>query len=261
MQFARASSTAAMFLLFGAIVPANAQQEKREAKQAESGQRQEDRRQGATPPRQSQPARREQQRAEQPRQQQQTQNQQQRQQQVPQPSAAQRQERQQRQAQQARPAPQRAQQQREQRMQQPQQRAPRRAQEQAAAWQRQRGWLRQGAWQGGATWGQGRAQQWENEHRSWAQRGGYGGYFIPQSVFSISFGTQNFFRIHSRPTVYMGYPRFRYGGYSFLLLDPWPEYWQENWYDTDDVFVDYDEGYYLHNRNYPNVRLAISIVR
>ena len=59
--------------------------------------------------------------------------------------------------------------------------------------------------------------------------------------------------------MYMGYPRFRYGGYSFLLLDPWPEYWSDDWYATDDVYVDYDDGYYLYNRRYPDVRLTISI--
>jgi len=61
--------------------------------------------------------------------------------------------------------------------------------------------------------------------------------------------------------MYMGYPRFEYGGFSFLLVDPWPEYWAENWYDFDDVYVDYDNGYYLNDRRYPQVRLAIAIVQ
>ena len=60
--------------------------------------------------------------------------------------------------------------------------------------------------------------------------------------------------------MYMGYPRFWYSGFSFLLVDPWPEYWAENWYDTDDVYIDYDEGYYLYNRRSPSIRLAISVV-
>jgi hypothetical protein len=69
--------------------------------------------------------------------------------------------------------------------------------------------------------------------------------------------------MHNRPAIYMGYPRFSYGGFSFLLVDPWPEYWAENWYDTDDVYVDYDDydnGYYLYNRRHPNVRLAITVI-
>jgi hypothetical protein len=28
----------------------------------------------------------------------------------------------------------------------------------------------------------------------------------------------------------MGYPRFQYGGFSFMLVDPWLEYWAEDWY-------------------------------
>jgi hypothetical protein len=66
--------------------------------------------------------------------------------------------------------------------------------------------------------------------------------------------------MNSRPTIYMGYPRFSYGGFQFLLLDPWPEYWGEDWYNTDDVYIDYDDGYYLYNRRSPYERLAISVV-
>jgi len=59
--------------------------------------------------------------------------------------------------------------------------------------------------------------------------------------------------------MYMGYPRFYYAGYSFLLVDPWPESWSDNWYENDDVYIDYDDGYYLYNRGYPYVRLAITV--
>jgi len=91
------------------------------------------------------------------------------------------------------------------------------------------------------------------------QRGGYGGYYIPRDRFVVSFGSRHFFRLRTRPVMYMGYPRFRYGGYSFLLLDPWPENWSENWYASDDVYIDYDDGYYLYNRREPQFRLAITI--
>jgi hypothetical protein len=42
------------------------------------------------------------------------------------------------------------------------------------------------------------------------------------------------------------------------LLDarPWPESWGENWYETDDLYIDYDSGYYLNNRQYPGFRWA-----
>ncbi len=128
------------------------------------------------------------------------------------------------------------------------------------AWQQRRGWIRQGAWRGGNSWNQGRARRWEQEHRGWAQRGGYGGHYIPRDRFIVHFGPQHWFRIHSRPVFYMGYPRFWHGGFSFLILDPWPEYWEEDWYEADDIYVDYDDGYYLYNRRYPTVRLAITVV-
>jgi hypothetical protein len=66
--------------------------------------------------------------------------------------------------------------------------------------------------------------------------------------------------MHTRPYIYMGYPRFEYGGFSFIMVDPWPEYWTENWYDSDDLYIDYDDGYYLYDNRYPDVAIAISIV-
>jgi hypothetical protein len=61
--------------------------------------------------------------------------------------------------------------------------------------------------------------------------------------------------------MYLGYPRFEYEGTSFLLLDPWPQSWSQDWYASDDVYIDYDDGYYLYDRNYPQQRLAIHKVR
>jgi len=135
-----------------------------------------------------------------------------------------------------------------------------RTQQQAAAWQQQRGWAQHGAWQEHTTWQQNRAQHWQSDHRTWGQRGGYGGYFIPEDRFRLNFGSQHWFRIQNRPIIVSGYPRFRYADYWFMLVDPWPEYWADNWYDMDDVYVDYDNGYYLYNRRYPEVGLAISVV-
>ncbi len=124
-----------------------------------------------------------------------------------------------------------------------------------------RGWVPQGCgWQGQKSWPQNRAQNWESERRGWSQRGGYGGYYIPQNRFSVSFGSGHPFRIGSRPSLYRGFPRFRYGGYSFLLVDPWPQDWDDNWYNSDDVYVDYDDGYYLYNRRLPGPGLAITVV-
>ena len=232
MQFNSVTSTVALCLLFGTIVPSYAQRDQQNEKRGKS-ETQQGKRQQAAPPAQKQRA------------QGQPQQQPERQQRAQQPEQQQ----------------QRAQQPRAQRPQQArQQQQPQRTRQQAVAWQQQRGWVQKGGRQGYSNWQQGRAQQWDREHRTWLQRGGYGGYYIPQASFSLSFGNQHWFRMYSRPTMYMGYPRFLYGGYSFLLLDPWPEYWAETWYSTDDVYIDYDDGYYLYNRRHPNVRLAITVV-
>ena len=137
---------------------------------------------------------------------------------------------------------------------------PQRTQQQARGWQEQRGWRQQGGWQEHGNWQEHRARHWQNEHRTWVQRGGYRGYYIPEDRFRLYFGSQHLFRIHSRPSIFMGYPRFQYGGFGFMLVDPWPEYWVENWYDTDDVYIIYEDGYYLCNRRYPSIEIALVVV-
>ena len=133
---------------------------------------------------------------------------------------------------------------------------------QVRSWQQQRAWAKQGqAWQGANNWNQHRAQQWQVQRRTWAQRGGYGGYYIPRNRFMVQFGSRNFFRISTRPVIVGGFPQFNYGGYRFAMVDPYPESWADDWYANDDVFVDYDDGYYLHNRRDPSVRIAITVVR
>ena len=134
-----------------------------------------------------------------------------------------------------------------------------RSQRDARAWHQQGGW-QQGGWQRHPNWQEHRARNWQHEHRPWAQRGGYGGYYIPANRYERHFGWQHPFRLHHRPVIYQGYPRFAYGGFSFLIVDPWPETWGENWYDTDEVYVGYDDGYYLYSRNDPSVALAITVV-
>jgi hypothetical protein len=106
-----------------------------------------------------------------------------------------------------------------------------------------------------------RARDWRSDHRTWEQRGGYRGYRIPEYRFGRYFGPGHFFRIHDLPVrVSSGYPSFLYGGYWFSLVDVWPEYWAENWYETDDVYIAYaGDGYYLFNRRFPGVAVAVSI--
>ena len=110
-------------------------------------------------------------------------------------------------------------------------------------------------------WQEHRAQHWLLDHRTWNQRGGYRGYRIPNDRFVRFFGPRHGFRIFSFPTLIVGgYPRFLYGGYWFSLVDPWPEYWPDNWYETDYVYIVYGgDGYYLFNSRYPGVGIAISI--
>lgn len=111
------------------------------------------------------------------------------------------------------------------------------------------------------VWQQHRARSWDSEHRTWQQRGGYDGYRIPQYRYRRYFGSRHPFRIYRYPVVlYDGYPRFQYGGFWFSLMDPWPEYWSDDWWETDDVYIDYyGDGYYLYNRRYPGVRIAINV--
>lgn len=106
-----------------------------------------------------------------------------------------------------------------------------------------------------------RARDWRSEHRTWEQRGGYRGYRIPEYRFGRYFGPRHFFRIHDLPVlVFSGYPRFLYGGCWFSLVDPWPEYWADDWYEADDVYIEYSgDGYYLFNRRYPGVGIAVNI--
>ena len=137
---------------------------------------------------------------------------------------------------------------------------PQRSRQQAQTWQQQKGWAQHGGGSvGHATFAQSRSVNWSSDHRTWAQRGGYGGYYIPQAQFSLSFGTGHAFRLGGQPNMYMGYPEFAYGGYSFLVVDPWPSDWPGNWYSADDVYVGYDDGYYLYNQRFPQERLAITI--
>jgi hypothetical protein len=113
-----------------------------------------------------------------------------------------------------------------------------------------------------AVWQEHRARSFQSEHRTWQQRGGYNGSRIPEDRYQGYFGPDHAFRIYSYPVAVIGgYPRFQYGGFWFSVLDPWPEYWSDNWYDDDDMYIDYSGvGYYMYNRRYPRDRIAISVL-
>ncbi len=112
-----------------------------------------------------------------------------------------------------------------------------------------------------SAWQQHGSQHWDTDHRTWQQRGGYHGYRIPDGRFRGYFGPNHGFRINGLPFLVVGgYPRFQYQGYWLSAVDPWPEAWGPDWYDNDDVYINYvDNGYYMYNRRYPGVGIAINV--
>ena len=108
---------------------------------------------------------------------------------------------------------------------------------------------------------QSRAGSWNNDHRTWQQRGGYNGYRVPEDRFRLYFGSNHFFRIGGLPMVFVGgYPRFQYDGYWVTFMDPWPESWDPAWYENDDVYLDYTgDGYYLYDRMHPGIGIAVTV--
>jgi hypothetical protein len=75
---------------------------------------------------------------------------------------------------------------------------------------------------------------------------------IPDDRFRANFGREHTFRVSQGD--YRDH-HFRYGGYSFGFVDPWPA----NWLYTQDVFVVEINGiYYLCNAAYPGVNLTLS---
>lgn len=242
--------TAVLFLTLGTIVPAFAQHEQEEAK-PEQKQQQEH----------SQP----QQRAQEPNQQKQPQQQQAKQQ--SESKSAQPQQHAEQQNQQKQQPQQHAQEQKQQKQQQPEQHAQEQKQQQQHAPQQshnsqqpaqhtqEQQHAQQAAWQGH------RSQNWQSDHRTWQQRGGYNGYRIPDNRYDGYFGSGHAFVIYSQPYMVVGgFPRFQYNGYWFTLVDPWPSSWANNWYTTDEVYVVYaNNGYYMYNQAYPGVGIAISV--
>lgn len=112
-----------------------------------------------------------------------------------------------------------------------------------------------------AVWQQQRERHWKSEHRGWRERGGYRGHRIPEQQFHSRFGPTHLFRVALYPVRRVsGYIQFQYGGFGFSVVDPVPEHWSSHWYDDDDMYiVDADDGYYMHNRRYPQDRIAISV--
>lgn len=79
---------------------------------------------------------------------------------------------------------------------------------------------------------------------------------IPEDRFRASYGRQHVFHVN-QVTVVNGTPRFAYGGYTFVVVGPWPA----GWYYTDNCYIDYVDGeYFLFDLLHPGVRIAITVV-
>ena len=108
-----------------------------------------------------------------------------------------------------------------------------------------------------------RASNFDKQPQTWAQRGGYKGYRVPDDQFSRSFGSGHSFRMSGLPyREVSGHPRFEYGGFWLSMMDPYPDYWGADWNRSDDMYVDFNGGgYYLYDRRFPGrpgVALSIS---
>jgi hypothetical protein len=79
---------------------------------------------------------------------------------------------------------------------------------------------------------------------------------IPDDKYKAHFGREHTFHV-GHPTIVEGRPRFSYGGYSFIIAQPWPAGWGYN----DDVYVvDVNGVYYLVDLAHPGAQLELSVV-
>jgi hypothetical protein len=79
---------------------------------------------------------------------------------------------------------------------------------------------------------------------------------IPDDKFRANFGREHTFRI-GHPVIVEGRPRFQYGGYAFVMVDPWPV----GWAYTDAVYIDFIDGaYYVIDPVHPGIRIVVNVV-
>ncbi len=82
---------------------------------------------------------------------------------------------------------------------------------------------------------------------------------IPDQKFKASFGRQHTMKANqviTQTTIVPGQTQFVYGGYTFVILDPWPS----DWMFTDEVYIDYVDGdYFLFNASHPGVQIALFV--
>jgi hypothetical protein len=91
-------------------------------------------------------------------------------------------------------------------------------------------------------------------HPALENRRGYDHGRISNAHYESRFGREHSFHVSHGD---YNHRRFRYGGYAFGFIDPWPM----DWGYSDDVYVEYtDDGYYMYDRFHPGVRIAINIL-
>ncbi len=77
---------------------------------------------------------------------------------------------------------------------------------------------------------------------------------ISNDHYAARFGREHSFHVHRGD---YDHRRFRYGGYTFGFVEPWPI----GWGYSDDVYVEYDDGgYYMYNRFHPGMRISIDML-
>jgi hypothetical protein len=86
--------------------------------------------------------------------------------------------------------------------------------------------------------------------------GGQGHGRIPDDKFRAHFGREHTFHV-GHPEVVGGQPHFSYGGYSFIIAQPWPAGWG---YDDEVYIIDVDGVYYLVDLAHPGVQLTLTII-
>ncbi len=105
----------------------------------------------------------------------------------------------------------------------------------------------------GAAW-QDHAPAQHSPARGGNKSGYYQGSRISNRRYAGRFGREHNFHVNRRD---YDHRRFRYGGYAFGFIDPWPI----GWGYSDDVYVEYtDDGYYMYYRFHPGVRISIDLL-
>jgi hypothetical protein len=89
-----------------------------------------------------------------------------------------------------------------------------------------------------------------------AKANGNSGARIPDKTFRSHFGRAHTVVIN-QPVIVEGQPRFQYGGYWFIISDPWPT----GWLYTDQCYIDYVDGeYVLFDLLHPGVSIVLIVV-